>query len=231
MNEETRQSVENPVNKVMREGLVVGLANHTLLVAKDGTEHPIADSGAPIRDREGTITGVVLVFRDQTQQRAAQKLLVREKERAQQYLDLAGTMLIGLDTSGNVTLVNRKGCEVLGYREKDIIGKNWFEQFLPAESVNRITNIFSDIVASNMDTHKYVENFVQTKNGDARLIAWYNSTVRSDDGSIVGTLSSGEDITDRRRAQEALRESESRYRATFDNASVGMDLVDRRGDL
>ena len=79
INEETRRTVENPVRRVMREGVVVGLANHTVLIAKDGTEHPIADSGAPIRDEKGEITGVVLVFRDQTQERAAQKAL-RESE-------------------------------------------------------------------------------------------------------------------------------------------------------
>ncbi|TSA16760.1 PAS domain S-box protein, partial [bacterium] len=75
INEETRQIVENPVRRVMREGIVVGLANHSVLIAKDGTEHPIADSGAPIRNEKGEITGVVLVFRDQTQERMAQKAL------------------------------------------------------------------------------------------------------------------------------------------------------------
>jgi PAS domain S-box-containing protein len=74
INEETRQTVENPVSKVLREGMVVGLANHTLLIAKDGQERPIADSAAPIRDEKGRITGVVLVFRDQTDERRVQRL-------------------------------------------------------------------------------------------------------------------------------------------------------------
>jgi PAS domain S-box-containing protein len=74
INEETRQTVENPVSKVLREGMVVGLANHTLLIAKDGTERPIADSAAPIRDENGRITGVVLVFRDLTDERRVQRL-------------------------------------------------------------------------------------------------------------------------------------------------------------
>ncbi|MBN2232199.1 MAG: PAS domain-containing protein, partial [Deltaproteobacteria bacterium] len=69
VSEKTRQPVENPVARVLREGAIVGLANHTLLVARDGTEWPIADSGAPIRDADGEITGVVLVFRDQSAER------------------------------------------------------------------------------------------------------------------------------------------------------------------
>jgi PAS domain S-box-containing protein len=80
INEGTRRTVENPVRRVMREGLVVGLANHTVLISRGGTELPIADSGAPIRDEKGDITGVVLVFRDQTQERAAEKAL-KESER------------------------------------------------------------------------------------------------------------------------------------------------------
>jgi len=75
INEETRDRVENPVNKVLRDGAIVGLANHTLLLAKDGREIPIADSAAPIRDRGGWVTGVVLVFRDQTEERRVRRLL------------------------------------------------------------------------------------------------------------------------------------------------------------
>ena len=69
-NERTREKAENPVEKVLKNLYVVGLANHTALVARDGTERPIADSGAPIIDEEGQILGVVLVFRDMTEQRA-----------------------------------------------------------------------------------------------------------------------------------------------------------------
>ena len=78
VNEETRAEVENPVVRVMRDGTVVNLANHTLLMARDGTERPIADSGAPIRDEKGQVTGVVLVFRDQTDERRAENGAARE---------------------------------------------------------------------------------------------------------------------------------------------------------
>jgi len=80
INEKTRGKVEDPVARVLRDGVVVGLANHTLLIAKDGGERPIADSGAPIRDQEGRITGMVLVFRDQSQERAAEKALRDSEE-------------------------------------------------------------------------------------------------------------------------------------------------------
>ncbi len=81
VNEETLTAVESPVRRVLREGTVVGLANHTLLIARDGTERPIADSGAPIRDERGAITGVVLIFRDQTEERAAEAEVCRNEAR------------------------------------------------------------------------------------------------------------------------------------------------------
>ena len=72
INEQTRLEVENPIDRVLREGMVVGLANHTVLIQKDGTEIPIDDSGAPIKDKEGKTTGVVLVFRDITERKKAE---------------------------------------------------------------------------------------------------------------------------------------------------------------
>src|SRR5215213_473162 len=77
INETTRQSVESPVDHALREGTVVGLANHTLLIARDGTERPIDDSGAPIRDSQGTLTGTVLVFRDITARKQAEATMAR----------------------------------------------------------------------------------------------------------------------------------------------------------
>jgi PAS domain S-box-containing protein len=81
VSEETHATVADPVQRVLREGIVVGLANHTLLIARDGIERPIADSGAPIRDEGGAITGVVLVFRDQTEERAAEAEVRRSEAR------------------------------------------------------------------------------------------------------------------------------------------------------
>lgn len=93
VNEQTREPVENPVNRVMREGMMADMANHTALIARDGTERPIANAGAPIRDANGTLSGVVLVFRDQTKERAAQRALAAEKQRLEQ-ASLAGRVAL-----------------------------------------------------------------------------------------------------------------------------------------
>ena len=86
INEETNKKVENPVSRVFREGVIVGLANHTILIAKDGKEIPIDDSGAPIKDDKGNIIGVVLIFRDITEHKEAEILIREERDKAKKYI-------------------------------------------------------------------------------------------------------------------------------------------------
>jgi PAS domain S-box-containing protein len=114
-NETTRAEVESPVQHVLRDGLIVGLANHTVLVARDGSERPIADSGAPIRTEQEGIAGVVLVFRDQTSERAAQDAVLEREVFAHAVLDAVGAHVAVLDRQGRIIAVNaswvRFACE------------------------------------------------------------------------------------------------------------------------
>jgi PAS domain S-box-containing protein len=121
INEQTRQPVENPAAKVLAAGTIVGLANHTLLIAKDGREIPIADSGAPIRNDAGKITGVVLVFRDQTRERETQQAL-RESERQYKTLfDRANDGIFILSADGKLLSVNPSFAHMHGYSEEEML--------------------------------------------------------------------------------------------------------------
>ncbi len=170
---------------------------------------------------------VNLYARDITERKQAENLLYKEKTLAQQYLDVAGVIILVLDSSAKVKLVNAKGCEILGYEEKDILGKNWFEHFLPVRVREDIQGIFRRLMSGDVELFKYVEDIVLCRGGEERLIAWHNTVIRDEDGRIVGTLSSGEDITQRRRAETQLRQSEECYRSLVENVNLGISIIDR----
>ena len=132
INEVTRVRVQNPVQLVLKEGHVVGLANHTLLISKDGKEIPIADSGSPIRDDKNEIIGVVLVFRDQTEERASQKLLEDSETKYRRLFEAARDGILILDAeTGKIVDVNPFLIEMLGYTHEHFLGKNvWDLGFL-----------------------------------------------------------------------------------------------------
>jgi PAS domain S-box-containing protein len=107
INEETRKKVENPVLRVLRENIVVGLGDHTILIAKDGKEIPIADSGAPIKDDEGNLTGVVLIFRDITNLRKLEKDAQEARRYAESIVDTVREPLVVLDKDLRVISANK----------------------------------------------------------------------------------------------------------------------------
>jgi len=114
INETTRAEVDNPFATVVRTGRIAGLANHTILVARDGKEHPIADSGAPICDKNGTLLGVVLVFRDQTEARAAAVQLQAEMKKLDTVFECAPIAMLVVDEKNNIVWANTAVAALVG---------------------------------------------------------------------------------------------------------------------
>jgi PAS domain S-box-containing protein len=117
---------------------------------------------------------------------------------------VAGVMFVVIRADQTVELINKKGSEILGYSEGEIIGKNWFETFIPERMRNEVRQGFMELTAGNVDPMEYFENSVLTRSGEERIIAWHNAVLKDDTGKVIATLSSGEDISERRKAEERL---------------------------
>jgi len=150
---------------------------------------------------------------------------------SQQYLDIVHTIIVELDSTGKVVQINKRGCEILGYSEKEIIGKNWFDKFLPKYFGPEVKKVFKGLMTGNIEAQAFFENPILTKDGEERLIAWHNTILKDDSGNITGTLSSGLDITGDFYASKALQESEEKYRAIIETVLDGVCIVDAKGKI
>lgn len=225
INEETRNKVENPVRRVLREGVVIGLANHTVLISKDGKEYPIADSGAPIFDSKKNITGVVLVFRDQTEERRILKAIQESEEKFRKLSEsaLAGVYLI----QDNVfKYVNPSLAKVFGYEVEEIIDKlSPFDLTFYEDRIIVQENIRKRIEGISKDIRYEFRGL--KKNGEIIFVEVHGVLINyKNKPAIIGTLI---DITERKRAEEALRQAEENFRRTFDESPIGIRIVDIDG--
>ena len=149
--------------------------------------------------------GVVRLYgADITDQQRAADNLRRERDKAQSYLDIAGVVIVALDVNGKVTLINGKGCDVLEYKEEEIIGKNWFDHFVPGNIKERAKGVFEGLIAGGVEPLEYHEIPILTKSGRERLIAWHNRILTDKSGKPNTLLISGEDITEHRKAEQEL---------------------------
>lgn len=186
----------------------------------------VTDVGPVILD--GKIIAATLISRDLTDRKRAERAQQQERNLARQYLDVAGVMMVALDEGGNVRLLNRKGCAVLGYDEEDLLGKNWFDTCLPQDIRAEVRWVFKQFVTGEAAFAEYYDNPVITRSGEERIITWHNAVLRDERGAFLGTLSSGLDITDRKRAEEELARNRVMLEATveclpFDFFAIGAD--------
>ena len=193
---------------------VAGVANRP-----DGYSKEIAEFLEPLT---AVCAGIIHSVRARRREERFQDELRDEMERTQAYLDVAGVMLLALDREGKVALINRRGCEILGCRESEAIGKDWFSHFLPADRREEVRQVFCRMMRGDLEPVENVENLVLCADGSTRTVAWHNALVQDSNGEITGTLTSGEDVTDRKRAEEIAREAALRQELAVQAGNVGL---------
>ncbi|MFC2157591.1 PAS domain S-box protein [Acidobacteriota bacterium] len=196
-----------PLEKTLETGKPV-YNYEVYITSRSGKKIPVNITTSPLFSSNKEIIGAVENFRDLTKHKGLWGKLRQERNRAQQYLNIAGVIIVAINDKGNVILINRKGCEVLGYREEEISGKNWFDMCATESDREERKNTFHNVMGGKQEEIKDYENWILTKSGEERIIAWHNTTLLDDEGRIVGTLSSGEDITERKLAEVELIRSE-----------------------
>ncbi|MFO1484484.1 MAG: PAS domain S-box protein [Verrucomicrobiaceae bacterium] len=227
INEETRQPAVIPVDDVLATGETHGLANHTVLLARDGREISIEDSAAPIRDTAGAVQGVVLVFRNVSEERTAEKraaVLLQELEDMKRTLDQHSIVAI-TDARGRITYANDKFCEISQYSREELLGQD--HRIL--NSGHHPKEFFHDLwrTISNGGVWKgEIKN--RAKSG---LHYWVATTIvpfLSADGKPYRFVAIRTEITAQKCAVEALRTSEERLSLAIETANLGLWEVDLR---
>ncbi|HRU91971.1 MAG TPA: PAS domain S-box protein, partial [Candidatus Marinimicrobia bacterium] len=226
INESTGKKPPNPIKKILEKGLVIELANHTILISRDGQKIPIDDSGAPIKDEYGNILGAVLVFRDITEQRKAKKELEFEKTLIDAMLNTFPDYIFFKDLNSHFYCVSKSlATEVFGLKDpKDAIGKSDFD-FFPSEFAQKDYNDEQELIK----TGKSIIDKVERKNWTNGTVSWSSITkipLTDKDGNIIGTFGVSKNITESKKLEEALRKSEEKYRRQFEESIDAIFLAD-----
>jgi len=196
-----------PIKEVLETGKPV-FKYEVEIIGKSGNRVPVNITTSPLRSSDNKIIGIVENFRDLTKHKGLWGKLREEKNKAHQYLNIAGVIIVAINEKGVVSLINKKGCAVLGYEEAEIIGKNWYDLFVPEDVREERKKKFKKVMAGEEAEAEDYENIIITKSGEERIIAWHNSTLVDEEGHIIGTLSSGEDITKRKQTEEEMIRTE-----------------------
>jgi PAS domain S-box-containing protein len=221
VNADTRKPVQNPTEKVLQTGKIVGLANHTILISKDGTEYLIADSAAPIKYADGKLIGVVLVFRNVNEEDRLQGELRESTERYRTLFNnsLAGVLVAEIETK-QIRYANPGICKMLGY-SKDELFKMGVKNLHPPD---KLKHVISEFEAQAEGRKQLALNipFMKKDGGIIYADISGNSAIVDGVNCNIGLII---DVTEKRKAEKVLRDNEEKYRMFFENSSDAMLII------
>jgi len=225
INEQSREPAEDPATRALREGRIVGLANHTILIAKDGTERAIDDCAAPIRDDRENIIGVVLIFRDITEQRQDQERLRESEAELADFFENATIGLHWVGPEGTILRANRAELDLLGFSREEYIGHHIADFHVDQD-------VICDILKRLRAGERLVEFPAQLKcrNGSVKDVLIDSSSLWKN-GKFVHTRCFTRDVTDRKKAEQERRQAEQTTRFLADASAALAQLTDYESTL
>ncbi len=224
VHQRTRAPVANPVLEAIQAGKVVGLANHTIIVSRQGRERAISDSAAPILDKQGAVVGCVLVFRDVTEQYKA--------EEARLYLaaivESSDDAIVSKNLDGIITSWNNGAQRIFGYSAEEAVGRP-ITMLIPPELVDEEGRILERLRRGERIDH--FETIRVAKDGRRLNISLTVSPVKNSEGEIIGASKIARDMTGQKRAEQAVHETEDRFRTLADNIAQLAWMADASGSI
>ncbi|MFN7875704.1 MAG: PAS domain S-box protein [Pirellula sp.] len=196
---------------------------------KDGTPHHVEMDIMPLFNFENRRTHFVSIQRDITERKQAQEALRREYELSEGIINSAHHVILVLGAKGQIRRFNPHLEKLTGWQLADVKGRDWFDTFLPQRDRERIRTLFTRALQGE-PTRGYV-NPIVTKDGREREIEWYDAPLTNAEGELIGMLCTGQDVTDRKRAEKEIREREERLLAVLNTASDAIITIDTRGKI
>jgi PAS domain S-box-containing protein len=199
--------------------------SHSVLVRRDGGERPVIRSSSPIRGLDGETTGSVVVFSDQSRQHAALQALYRSEAKFRNAMESINLIALILDEAGRVSVCSDYFLDLTGWSREDVIGRDWFERFVPEEERPGRREAFRRAFEVG-GTARHPEYEIVTRRGRRHLIAWSNNGLRDSRSKLVGLVCIGEDITERKQAEDRIRQSENRLKLLVEHCPGAIAMFD-----
>jgi PAS domain S-box-containing protein len=219
VNEYTLETTPNPITRVLAEGVVVGLANHTALIAKDGTVVSIEDSAAPIRDSQGHVSGAVMVFHDVTERRRREEALQESEARFKATFNQAAMGMAIAGLNARLELVNERFCQMLGYSQEELVAKTVLD-LTHADDVIVSRGNIRRLLAGETADYSYEKRFVR-KDGSTVWSRTTVTTLKDAEGKPMKFIGVVEDINARKEAERELQRSETRLSLAMEAGQMG----------
>ena len=227
VNVDTREKVKNPVTKVLEQGKTVGLANHTVLISKNGEEYQISDSGAPIYDEDDNITGVVLVFRDVTEEYQLREKLKQNEQKYRTVFENTGTATIIIEEDTTISLANKEFTKLLGLSKEEIEGKISWTEFVAEEDLGRMKRYHRLRREKGKEAPNQYEFKMIDIEGERHNIFIVIDMIPGTKQTVASFL----DITERKQMEEELKQSEQKYRRLVETTGDIIIVHDREGTI